>query len=485
MPARMNDAEAIMWAVESDPFLRSDFLNLVLLDRSPDLGALRAGLERMIAAYPPLRQRVVRPPLGLAPPVWADDADFDLGYHLRRVAVPRPGTHRQLLDLAAEVAAPPIDRARPLWELIVVEGLEEGRAGVLQRVHHSLTDGMGGMKLVRMLLDRNPSTSQTAAPNSQVWRHPEIYDPIAEGSAPVAGWSPPPETAWPGSQSPLAGFAGALGYRVGQGLSAARKGMELVARLPGLSPEELRSLADDASRTARSVADQVLVSGGPLSPLLAGRSLARRYETYTLDLGLVRAAARAANATRNALFVAGVTGAFGAYHERLGVPSDALRMAIPLTLRGGTGPVGGNHFAPARVVVPLAPKDPAKRLAVTAELLETLAGEPGFDLAEPLSRLISLVPAPLLAPVVRAQAATVDFAASIVPGLRSRRFLGGAEVLGSWPLGPRLGCAANLTLLTCGDRLDLGINLDPAAVGDPEVFMECLADSFAALLDGH
>ncbi|MGH8975415.1 MAG: wax ester/triacylglycerol synthase domain-containing protein, partial [Acidimicrobiia bacterium] len=195
----MNDAEAIMWAVESDPFLRSDFLNLILLEGSPDLRRLRAGIERVIAVYPPLRQRVARPPLGLAPPTWADDHDFDLDYHIRRLAVPPPGTHRQLLDLAAVVAAPPLDRSRPLWELTVVEGLEDGGAAVLQRVHHSLTDGMGGMKLLRTLLDRTAEGSAgPAAPNPDVWRHPEIYNPAEE--APAPGQRPPPGTSgeWPG-----------------------------------------------------------------------------------------------------------------------------------------------------------------------------------------------------------------------------------------------------------------------------------------------
>ncbi|HLF41147.1 MAG TPA: wax ester/triacylglycerol synthase domain-containing protein, partial [Acidimicrobiia bacterium] len=83
----MNDAEAIMWAVESDPFLRSDFMNVTVLDRPPDRVRLRSCIEEAIAAYPPLRQRVVRPPLGLAPPEWADDPEFDLDYHVRRVAV--------------------------------------------------------------------------------------------------------------------------------------------------------------------------------------------------------------------------------------------------------------------------------------------------------------------------------------------------------------------------------------------------------------
>src|SRR5690348_826132 len=154
MAARMNDAEAIMWVVESDPFLRTDFTNVTVLGSAPDPERLRAGLDRAIAAFPPLRQRVARPPLGLAPPQWADDPDFDLGYHLRRLSLPPPGEARQLLDLAAQLAAMPLDRARPLWELTVVEGLAGGRSEVLQRLDHTLTDGVGGMKLLRTLSSR-------------------------------------------------------------------------------------------------------------------------------------------------------------------------------------------------------------------------------------------------------------------------------------------------------------------------------------------
>ena len=88
MAARMNDAEAIMWAVESDPFLRTDFTNITLLASTPDPVRLRAGLEEAIRVFPPLRQRVARPPLGLAPPQWADDPDFDIRYHLRRLSLP-------------------------------------------------------------------------------------------------------------------------------------------------------------------------------------------------------------------------------------------------------------------------------------------------------------------------------------------------------------------------------------------------------------
>jgi hypothetical protein len=271
-------------------------------------------------------------------------------------------------------------------------------------------------------------------------------------------------------------------------VAAARKGLELAATLPGSTGDDLRLLAERARRTARSVADQVMVPGGPLSPLMVGRSLARRFETATFDLAAVRQTARALGAGRNAVFVAGVTGALLAYHERMGAPCESLRMAIPVSLRASAAPVavapvGGNRFAPARVVVPLGPKDPAQRVAAVRRSLDGVATEPGLTMAEPLAGLFSLLPPSVLVPALRAQVRTVDFAASIVPGLRSGRFMAGAPVEASWPMGPRVGCAVNFTLLTCDDRLHLGVNLDPAAVTDPAALMECLAESFADLLE--
>ena len=370
----------------------------------------------------------------------------------------------------------------------MVEGLEHGRTAVLQRLHHSLTDGVGGMKLLRNLLERFPGEHLTDdVPDPRVWRHPEIFSP-ADAARPLDNWAAGGAAGdgagWPVDRlsAPLSGMASAVAFRLNQGLRGARRGVGLAGHLAGRSSDELRALAEVASRTARSVADQTLVSGGALSPLFVGRSLTRHFETLSLDLGAVRTAARSLDGTRNALFVAGVTGGLRAYHERMGAPCEALRMAIPVSLRGGSGPMGGNHFAPARLVLPLGPKDPAERLVRTRIALEDLAAEPGLGLTESLAGLLNLVPSALLAPALRAQARTVDFATSIVPGLRADRYLAGAKVAASWPMGPRLGCAVNLTLLTCGERLDLGVNLDPAAITDAAAFMQCLGESFDDLL---
>src|SRR5436305_10308861 len=153
---RMSDAEALMWTIEKDPALRSSFLQLTLLDSTPDFERFRRRMDRAVRVLPRLRQRVVNPPARFAPPEWADDPSFDLDFHVRRLALPAPGSERQLLDLAALVYEDAFDRARPLWQLTIVEGLEGGRAALLAKMHHTITDGVGGVRLSLQFLDLSP-----------------------------------------------------------------------------------------------------------------------------------------------------------------------------------------------------------------------------------------------------------------------------------------------------------------------------------------
>src|SRR5213082_83418 len=150
---RMSDAEALMWTIEKDPAMRSSFLQLTLLDRPPDFARFRRRMERAVKVLPRLGQRVVPAPFRFAPPEWADDPSFDIDFHVRHLAVPPPGTDRQLLDLAALIYEDAFDRARPLWQLTIVDGLEGGRAALLAKMHHTITDGVGGVRMSAMFLD--------------------------------------------------------------------------------------------------------------------------------------------------------------------------------------------------------------------------------------------------------------------------------------------------------------------------------------------
>ena len=149
----MSDQEALMWSLEQDPVLRSTFANVTFLDRPADLDRLRDRLLKAVEDIPRLRQRVVDAPGGLQAPAWVDDPLFDIDFHLRRVAVPPPGTEREVLDLAAVISADPFDRARPLWQFVLVEGLEGGRGAMIQKLHHTITDGEGGVRLSTKFLD--------------------------------------------------------------------------------------------------------------------------------------------------------------------------------------------------------------------------------------------------------------------------------------------------------------------------------------------
>ncbi len=172
---RMSDSDALMWRIEKDPQLRSTITAVCVFDREPDRDRVLERFERASRVIPRLRQRVVSAPLSPAPPRWVVDPDFDLRYHLRWVRAPGEGTLRDLLDLAEPLAMQGFDRARPLWEFTVVEGLAGGRSGLVQKVHHSVTDGVGGMELAASLLDleRDPEGGPPAAADAPEAPAPE------------------------------------------------------------------------------------------------------------------------------------------------------------------------------------------------------------------------------------------------------------------------------------------------------------------------
>ncbi|MGZ6979839.1 MAG: wax ester/triacylglycerol synthase domain-containing protein [Acidimicrobiia bacterium] len=469
MTARMSPSEAIMWAAEKDPALRSDFSNLTLLDRVPDADRLRAKVEQALVSLPRLAERVVTPPLRIAPPEWRPDPTLDLDYHLRRVALPQSGSLRNLLDVAATLSATPLDRSRPLWEFTLIEGLAEGRAALLQRVHHAVTDGVGGLKLSLSLVDfeREPvpdvhDTVKELADNERTRQlHDMIDDPLER-------------------DSPLGVLRDAIEFAWQRNIDLARRGVAVGAGI-ALHPTAMPKRAQDAVGMATSLRRQVLVAGRAKSRLLATRSLGRRYDVFSIGLEDTRAAAHALGGSINDVFVTGVAGALGLYHDRLGIPVDDLRMAMAVSTRSGHD-TAGNQFVPTRVVVPVTPKEPAARFNLVKDKITNVRHEPALAAADTFAGLAAGLPTSVIVGLLRNQTRSVDFATSNLRGSPIDLYLGGARILASYPLGPRSGCAINVTALSyCGD-LCLGIHSDPAAVTDPEAFVECLRESFDALL---
>lgn len=147
----MGASDAFSWHMERDPVLRPSIVVVVWLDRTPDWDALVARVDKISRLMPSLRQRVIDSPLPLVAPRWAYDPDFDLNWHVHRVGAPEPRTRDAVLQLAHWPAMDAFDRARPLWELTVVEGLGNGEAALICKLHHSLSDGVGGMRMLGVI----------------------------------------------------------------------------------------------------------------------------------------------------------------------------------------------------------------------------------------------------------------------------------------------------------------------------------------------
>ena len=456
----MTDAEALMWTVEKDPSLRASFLNITLLDRPPDFDGLRRRMRRAVQLIPRLRKRVVSPPARVAPPQWVDDPHFDIDFHLRRIAVPSPGDDRQLLDLAATLYEDAFDRARPLWLFHVVEGLSDGRAALLAKMHHTITDGVGGLRLSMQFID-----TAADAPEPE-----ELEVEAADGDDESSD-----------EEGLLSSAAQAAGNRVRRNLGIARRTVEGLAGAVS-HPSQVPAMATESMEMARSLLRQLAVVERSRSPLWTGkRSLGRHFEAISLDLDGLKATAKALGGTVNDAYVTGIAGAAGAYHRQQGVEVGDLRMSMPVNMRADRS-AGGNAFSPARVLVPAGIEDPVERFNEVHARLATTKSERALGVAETLAGVLNGLPTAVVVRLARQQVETVDFATSNLRGANFDLYIAGAHVLANHPMGPTAGTAFNATVLGYKDSLDLGLNVDTAAVDDPARLGACIEESFAELV---
>jgi WS/DGAT/MGAT family acyltransferase len=454
----MSDVEALMWNLEKDPYLASSFANVTLLDQAPDPVRLSSRLAHAVDVVPRLRQRVV-PALGrLAPPEWQDDPNFDLDYHIRHIALPEPRTERTLFDLAAVLEAAPLDRTRPLWEFTIIDGVGDG-AALFQKIHHTVTDGEGGVRMSAEFIDFSREGTVDDAP-------PETPDePQADVEPPANFLSTASDTA-----------AHNLRRGLGLGRRAAGEAMELLRH-----PARIPAVGAEAAASMQSLARQVAVTDHAHSPLWTERSLRRHFEVLRIPLDDTKRAAKALGGSVNDLFVAGAAGAAGAYHRAKGVDVDELRISMPVSTRTDRS-MGGNAFTPARVLVPAGLTDPVERFTAIRDRLNVTKKERSLAMAGTFAGVVNVLPTSVLVRFARQQIETVDFATSNVRGAPFDLYVAGAKILANYPMGPTGGTAFNLTLLSSGGSLDMGLNVDAAAVDDPELLRTSLEDAYAELL---
>ncbi len=430
---------------ESQPATRSAFLNVEILDGPADWGRLREALDRASRVVIRMRQKVVVPSVPVTSPRWVVDPDFDLDYHLRRVALPAPGTLRQLLDLAEVVLQSPLDVTRPLWEAVYVEGLEGAGAALLTKLSHAVTDGLGGIALFEQVYDTERDPAPRPMPPLPIPRDVTGNDLVRSSLERL------PETALSAGQQLLGAVAG----------TAAR-----LLRGPGATVASTVGFADSARRMLGPLP-------APPSPLLRGRSRVSRTIVLEVPLAELRAGAKAVGASVNDAYLAAVSGGLGRYHEALGVPVEALPLTLPVSLRTGADPASGNQFTGVMIAAPAGEPDPAERIRLIREQVIARRSEAAIDVIGRLAPVLEYLPDGVLQ-VLTDRITAADIQASNVPGYAQDTFLAGAKVERQYAMGPLPRVAMMIVLISRAGICTLTARYDTAAFTDAERLAKCL-----------
>jgi diacylglycerol O-acyltransferase len=445
----MGAFEHLMYRSEQQRHARSMLLAVMVLDRAPDWPWLVETYERVSRMYLRFRQRVVTPIVPLPSPQWAVDPDFDITYHVRRLRTPEPGTMRQLFDLAEMAMMTPLDPTRPLWETTLVEGLEDGRAAIIQKVNHAVTDGMGGVQLMALLFSTEREATPPAMPPVPVSADVTPRDLAQRGLASLP-------------RDALAQLRARLPDFVRSGIQALQN--------PRDTYEGLRTFLDSARRVAGPLP-------APSSPLLARRGIARRFEVVELPLDALKRSAKTAGGSVNDAYLAAVGGALRHYHDELGVPIDALPAAVPISVRAESDAVGGNRWAGARLAIPTGPPDADKRIRAVREVMLSARSEPALHALDAVAPVLSRSPEPILE-VLASVALGTDVQISNIPGPPMPLFIAGSEIVAQYPFGPLPGPAMMVTMMSYAGTCYVGINYDPMSVTHEDEFRAALVAGF-------
>jgi diacylglycerol O-acyltransferase / wax synthase len=451
MDPRMGAFDAVMFGVEKDPILRSVITLVVELQSAPDPDRLRYRVDRMTRIVEPLRHRAVGNSVSLAPPRWEVDPNFNLDYHLRTVMLPN-ATMPELLEHVSSWAEQDFDRARPLWEMSLYTHLAGGRAALAVKIHHAITDGVGGIQLAASLLDL---TEDSSDPEDM----PEA--PAAE----AAGWT---ERLEQGAQFEITSIARDTADAA---KSLLGMGRELLTD-PGGSLLAAQEFVGSATRVL-APADE------PLSPLMKKRSLSVWFGELSVDFADIRAAGKAAGGSVNDAFVAAVLGGMRSYHEHFGDVPDELRMHMPINRRTTDNTAGGNQWIPARFPVPLNEADAARRIRQLHPILVQAREEPALAVSGQVYKVLMTLPRAITTRIAGGLMKGTDVVATNVPGPPIPVYMAGAKVTRMIPFAPKGGAAVNVGLMSYDGRAEIGVNVDTEAVSNPELLLDCLRQSFA------
>jgi diacylglycerol O-acyltransferase / wax synthase len=424
-----------------------------------DVDAFVDLIDSRLDLVPRYRQKVREVPGRLGLPVWVDDEDFDLSFHVRRSALPAPGTDADLRELVGRLLSRQLDRSRPLWEIYVIEGFEEYRVAILTKIHHAMVDGIGSMADGSLLLDTTPN--------------PRPVD--------TDGWAPSPAP----SSLELAAQA------VLENMLRPRSAVDALTR----SARDVREVASSVRRTLGGVADAVRTAnhGRSVWALNAPIGTQRRFgmaRTSLFEHRMIRRRHGAGGGTVNDVVLAVVAGALRRWLIARGepiFPDSVVRAMVPVSARGrGNGGNGGNRISAVFVELPVGDPDPVRRLGSIARQMEA---RKRFGRSAGTTAVVGL--ASLATPAMHMMGARLSSRLSSrlfnvvvthVPGPPRPLYAMGARMRDMYPVVPLAhGQAVAIGVTSYDGTVCYGLDADRDALPDVDVLAEAINDSLAEL----
>jgi WS/DGAT/MGAT family acyltransferase len=400
---------------------------------------------------PRYRQRLQSSAAGLANPVWIDDDDFDLGWHVRRAMLPAPGGDAALAQFVGQAMSRRLDRSRPLWELTVIEGVGDGRIALLAKMHHALVDGVAAVDIGTVLLDPSPEPLDIPPPD-EPWR-PRGYD----------------------RRSHLARLAATPIVRAQKLL--------LDSATRALSPDPRRAAGDLRSATELLVQLARTRPSAPMTPLNERQGPNRRFALASAPLADLKLAGKAQGATVNDALLATVAGMLRSYMEAAGEPvAKPLVALVPVSVRR-PGEEGGNRISTVLVDLPVGEEDAGARIRAVHETMTQIKDSAAVRAGALLAGATGWAPPLVSSGLVRAMGAVRAFnlVVSNVPGPQQPFWLNGCRLLAVHPAVPLNPATQSLTvgIVSYDGSVCFGLLADR----DLDPPLSVAADGLAAALD--
>jgi diacylglycerol O-acyltransferase len=430
------------------------------------LARLTDVLAGRLPLVPVLRRRLLNVPLGLDLPYWIDDPDFDIEYHIREIALPRPGSEAQLTEQIARLHARPLDRSRPLWEIYLITGLAKRRAAVYTKVHHAAIDGVSGAELLTVLLDLSPDGREV----------------------------PPSEPFTPGRPPGPAALAGLTAVRLAwRPVQTVRMANEIVRVLPTLAPA-VGSIVGGMLGLNRGDGEVIPTTAGraPATPFNQAITPHRRVAFRSVDLDTVKAVKNAYGVSVNDVVMAMCAGALRRWlTDRDALPEQPLIAMIPVSVRDPESKGAlGNKVSAMLAMLPTHVQDAENRLE-QAHAATQIAKAQQAAIPQGLVDQIS----DFALPALTARAARVVFATRLlhrlppfnvtisnVPGPNIPVYLCGAKLLAHYPVSViTAGQGLNMTVVGYLGRLHFGLTSCRELVPDIETLASYLVEELELL----